>query len=493
MYPRLYFGNRLRKCRRQLVTAGAAWLLALPLGAQAGGVVTNCTESALRAAMAGGGVVIFACDGTILLGYSISIESDTRLDGSGRQVTISGDGQTGVFIVHTNVTFTVVRLTIAEGSVVWGRGAAIFNNGGTVDASYCSFWGNTAFAPATVTTTAQYAVYGGAIYNGAGQVNLRSCAFEYNRASGGSGFGGAIYNSGTMTLDSCTFTGNSATGGDGAGWPDIYASAGRPGGEGSGGAIFNQGTLTVDRTTLCGNTATGGTGGAGPLGLPPPAGNPDGLPGGNGGSANGAAICNLGSVWVARSTFAVNVGTGGDGGAGGIAYPPLTYGRANGGAGGNAGSGLGGALFNSGAASLVNCTVAFNTGRGRAGGAGGAGDGFYYGGSGGAGGNGGSGVGGVGGTCNLTNCTIISNRGQAGAGGAGGAGGPAHEQPGANGPPGTNGVAWGGTACSALVNTLIASNTPAGGDSFTGPQTRPARGQRRSHAYHGVAARQPGD
>ena len=87
-------------------------------------------------------------------GLSFSIESDTRLDGSGRQVTISGDGQTGVFIVHTNVTFTVVRLTIAEGSVVWGRGAAIFNNGGTVDASYCSFWGNTAFAPAPLPTTA---------------------------------------------------------------------------------------------------------------------------------------------------------------------------------------------------------------------------------------------------------------------------------------------------------------------------------------------------
>ncbi len=395
------------------------------------GTVLTASEADLRAAMAGGGVVTFACDGTIFLAYSISIVSDTRLDGSGRQVTVSGNRQAGVFIVNTNVTFTVVRLTIAEGSVVWGRGAAIFNNGGTVDASYCSFWDNTTFAPAPYDDS-QYAVYGGAIYNGAGQVNLRSCAFGGNRASGGSGFGGAIYNSGTMTLDSCTFTDNSASGGDGAGWPDFYASAGRPGGEGSGGAIFNEGTLTVDRTTLCGNTATGGTGGAGPNGVPPPpsGGSPDGFPGGNGGSANGAAICNLGTLRVTRSTFAANVGTGGDGGAGGIATPPLTYGGAHGGAGGNAGSGLGG-LFNSGAASLVNCTIAFNTGRGRAGGAGGAAPyGFYHGGTGGAGGNGGSGVGGVGGTCNLTNCTIISNLGQAGSGGAGGVGGPGWTQPG---------------------------------------------------------------
>ena len=102
-------------------------------------------------------------------------------------------------------------------------------------------------------------------------MDLRSCAFVGNQASGGAvftdagsglpGSGGAIHNSGTVTLDLCTLAGNSATGGSGVGtWP---VTPGGPGGEGSGGAIFNQGTLTVDRTTLCGNTATGGGGGAG--------------------------------------------------------------------------------------------------------------------------------------------------------------------------------------------------------------------------------------
>ena len=46
-------------------------------------------------------------------------------------------------------------------------------------------------------------------------------------------------------------------------------------------------------------------------------------------------------------------------------------------------------------------------------------------------------------------------------------------RPGAPGAPGTNGTAWGGTVCSPLVNTLIASNTPAGGDSFTDPKLGP--------------------
>ena len=49
------------------VAALAAAILLLPSAAWAGGVVTNCTEPALRAAMAGGGVVTFACDGTITL------------------------------------------------------------------------------------------------------------------------------------------------------------------------------------------------------------------------------------------------------------------------------------------------------------------------------------------------------------------------------------------------------------------------------------------
>jgi hypothetical protein len=474
------------------------------------GTVLSPSEADLRAALAVGGTVTFACDGTILLVSTITNVSDTRLDGSGHQVTIGGNKAVRVFYNDTNASLTVVNLTIANGASLGGSailnlggsvnlagvtflsntanlygnndtlspkasGGAIFNRGGTVNAANCSFVGNTAQTPygAPGNEPLDALVYGGAIRNEGGQVNLRSCTFVGNQASGGAAFfptpgdtgrGGAIHNSGTVTLDLCCFTGNSAAGGAGGGPSIDYA--GGSGAEGSGGAIFNQGTLTADRTILSGNTATGGSGGRGSQG--DPAYTLNGWPGGNGGGACGAAVCNLGSLWVTRSTFASNTVTAGAGGAGGSGGQYMDIGG-NGDRGGDGGSGLGGALFNGGAASLVNCTIAFNTGSGGGGGNGGQGTGYRgVWGNGGAGGNGGSGFGGVDGTCNLANCTVASNRGNGGSGGAGG--GAVVGVPGA---PGTSGSAWGGTACGPMVNTLIASNTPAGGDSFTDPKLGP--------------------
>ena len=476
------------------------------------GIVVTNSEANLRAVMALGGTVTFACDGTIILANTITNVSDTRLDGSGHQVTISGNN-VRVFYVNTNVNFTVLNLTIADaksqggsailnlggtvnltgvtfrsntaininvpndGMTTQASGGAIFNRGETVAASNCSFVGNAAqsFARDIMPSRA----WGGAIRNEAGQVDLRSCTFVSNQASGAAGalgiyllvsspgFGGAIHNSGAMTLDLCTFAGNSASGGSGLdGWEYSYHPAGYPGSEGSGGAIFNQGTLAADRTTLSGNTATGGGGGSGRNGSYT---DQNGYPGGPGGGANGAAICNLGSLRITRSTLASNVVTGGAGGVGGSGWQFVDIGW-NGARGGNGDSGLGGALFNSGpVASLVNCTIAFNTGSGGAGGRGGSGAG-YRGviGDGAAGGNGGSGFGGVDGTCDLINCTVGWNLGQAGSGGA--AGGSVKGNPGT---PGTSGAAYGGTTCSTLANTLIASNTPPDGDSFADPKLGP--------------------
>lgn len=119
-----------------------ALLVLLPVAAWAGGMVTDCTETALRAAMAGGGVVTFACDGTILLTDTITNVSDTTLDGSGHQVTISGNNAVRVFQVNTNVSFTVVNLTIVGGKS--RGGSAILNLGGTVELTGVTFSGNTA-------------------------------------------------------------------------------------------------------------------------------------------------------------------------------------------------------------------------------------------------------------------------------------------------------------------------------------------------------------
>jgi hypothetical protein len=481
------------------VTSAPAWLQVFPRGI----VVTN-SEAALLAAMTGGGTITFACDGTITLASTLNIVNDTTLDGSGRQVTISGNSTVRVFSIATNVHFTVVNVTIADGASLGGSailnlggtvnlsgvtfrsntatlnafndalspkasGGAIFNRGGTVNASNCSFASNTAQRDGSSWAPLDTLVYGGAIRNEAGLVALRSCAFVGNQAVGGAASdtgaypadtarGGAIHNSGTATLDLCTLAGNSATGGSSAQNNQYY---GLSGGEGSGGAIFNEGTLTTDRTTLCGNAATGGEGAPGCPGQPPST-------GGRGADALGAAICNVGSLWVTRSTLASNVVTGGYGGNGGT--PRINYSGNPSPSGGNGGSGLGGALRNSGVASLVNCTIASNTGSGGPGGCGVTSllpwPPVGYVASGGNGGDGGSGFGGVDGTCNLINCTVAWNQGSAGSLGGGGGGNP----PGTNG---RTGSAWGGTTCGPMVNTLIVSNTPAGGDTFTDPKLGP--------------------
>ena len=64
--------------------------------AKAAGIVANCAEASLRAAMAGGGKVTFACDGTISLSGTITNSHDTVLDGAGHQITISGGNAVSV-------------------------------------------------------------------------------------------------------------------------------------------------------------------------------------------------------------------------------------------------------------------------------------------------------------------------------------------------------------------------------------------------------------
>jgi hypothetical protein len=192
---------------------------------------------------------------------------------------------------------------------------------------------------------------------------------------------------------------------------------------------------------------------------------------GNGDAGLGGAIHNSGTLTLDLCTFASNAVSGGAAGNGGGGRQYMGIGG-NGGPGGSGGSGLGGALFDAGTASLVNCTIAFNAGSGADGAGGGDGNTSVTGSRGGAGGNGGSGVGGVEGRCGLTNCTIASNVGQGGSAGQGGSG-FVWQGNGGNGASGAAGDAWGGAQGGTMVNTLTASNTPAGGDSFADPKLGP--------------------
>jgi hypothetical protein len=409
------------------------------------GIVTNCSEADLRAAMAGGGTVKFACDGTITLSNTITCSFDTSLDGTGHQVTISGNNKLQVFYVNSNVTLSVLNLTIANGQA--SSGAGLLNAGGTVNLNGVTFRSN-------------YAPLGGAIYN-AGQMNVQSCCFTNNHASATglsqAAFGGAIYNAGSMNLDLCQLGGNSAGGANG-----MYLSLGFvPPADGSGGAIYNSGQLTIDRTTLIANVAYGGggyTGIADSYTL-------NGESGGSGANAFGGGICNVGPLSISLSTLYGNVVEGGGGGWGGDGIWDMDIGG-SGGNGGPGGSGTGGALC--GGASLVNCTIASNTARGGIGGAGGAGAGSVLGpsGHGGHGGNGGTGIdGGVSGSSSFVNCTIARNNSVPGAAGAGGSPTPSL--------PGSGGSAWGSNPTGFQLNVLLFSNTPSGNNTFANPQLGP--------------------
>jgi len=421
----------------------------------------NCTEADLRAALAGGGVVTFKCDGTIALTETITNDLDTVLDGTGHQVSLSGNA-VRLFYPGKSTRLTLINLTLANGLSLYG-GAAIYNVSATINATNCTFSGNAA-SPQGSPPFSGPPARGGAIVNEGGELNLDHCQFVDNSARGapgalanypsgivglpgGDGLGGAINNSGTAHVEACTFSRNSGSGGAAA---DTQSGSfsGSGGGAGCGGAIHNTGTLTVDHSYFADGGAFGGNGGAagpGPTG-------PEGIAGagGGGGSGAGGAIWNAATLTLANSTFASNNGGGGGGGRGGYGgaatFPDGSIGG-TGGVGGNGGSGNGGALCNSGSgsANLVNNTFTANTAIGGAGGYGGAGgQGFIGGypnhGANGAGGPGGSGWGALytsGGQLNLTNCTIAFNS--------------------------ASGTSASAINAGSLVNTLRATNSPQNG------------------------------
>jgi len=299
-------------------------------------VVASANESSLVAALAGGGKVTFAMDGTIYLTNTIVVSNNTVLDGTGHNLAISGSNAVQIFIVNSNTTLAMTNLTLRDGFF-------------QVADSYAPSVGG----------------YGGAIYN-AGTLQMTGCSFVSNSASGDTavnaseGDGGAIYNTGIITAWDCVFIGNSAAGGIGSP-PFPFISAG---GAANGGALFKGNQATCVSCMFSNNTAFGGMGGSYV--------NEANYAGASGGGANGGAICNKGSLVASNNTFAQNVATGGQGGTGGSEYNAFyVY---NGGAGGAGGSSAGGAVCCLGGSSiLVNDTFWSNSAFGGTEGTGGEG------------------------------------------------------------------------------------------------------------------------
>jgi hypothetical protein len=210
---------------------------------------------------------------------------------------------------------------------------------------------------------------GAGLFNANGTVNATNTTFDGNEtlgaadplgwpgSAGGSVSGGAVANAGVINLINCSFTNNSAVAGAGSPGCDGSGSIGFSGGSGAGGAVWNSGLLTGSGCTFAGNSAAGGIGGDGQ----------DvgsswvrvGGAGGSGGDGSGGALFNCGVARLVNCTLAYNTGSGGAGGWGGQPYPLPPYGTV--GPNGSPGLGFGGICDASGQCYLTNCTVAFNS------------------------------------------------------------------------------------------------------------------------------------
>ena len=228
--------------------------------------VLTASEAALRAAMAGGGTVTFACDGTITLANTLTITLDTVLDATGHQVTTSGGNAVRVFSVGAGATLTLLNLTIANGQAT--SGAAILNSG-TVNATNCTFSGNMAATPAGDATAAPSTTTG--TLRGSDCAFVRNTAFVGGVAPLGSDWrgrpGAAICSVGNMVIQRSLLASNTVVGGTGgvvrtaglglvAGFPP-WRDPAATGATACGGAVFASGPSSLVNCTLTGNQACG--------------------------------------------------------------------------------------------------------------------------------------------------------------------------------------------------------------------------------------------
>jgi hypothetical protein len=398
--PSMPFGSPLRGIRSRvsmgwnsLLWGSALFLLACPMFLQAEGVVADCNETELLAALVGGGEVTFSEDCEITLTAPVVISEDTSIDANGFDVTIDGNSSTRLFSVASGVSFSLNGLTL-QGGLSTNGGAIHIDSAAVVQITDCRFLANSAIGTngsagadgrddliANGTHGRAGAAgepgQGGAIYN-LGELTIETSTFLTNKVTGGNGGaggkggdgrwnagnggdggdgapaeGGAIYNLGQLTLTNCTFAYNSGKAGDGgsggaagAGSFLGFAGSGGAGATASGGAIFSSDYMSIASCTFSGNTVSGGgsaTGGTRNTGN----GN-DGLQGGN---AYGGGVANHGEGSLVNCTIAGNTARGGIGGNGG-------GGTANAGDGGNGGNAYGAGIFNDNTLALLHCTVA---------------------------------------------------------------------------------------------------------------------------------------
>jgi hypothetical protein len=236
------------------------------------GTAASCTEVALDAALAVGGVITFDCGAaphTITVTAEKRIERDTVLDGGGR-VTLSGGNATRILTLSAPLDsaspeLTLQRLILQAGRAE-GAGGAVLRLGGSLTVIDSAFLSNAASIDGLE-------MAGGAIYAvGGGATTIVGSTFTGNRASNGGALG--LLDSGLVLVNSVV-QGNAATGLDdspgqaGSGGGVIVDGAGKgvrvcgaivsdnqANTYGGGMLVFSrdgQGRVEIDRTTISGN------------------------------------------------------------------------------------------------------------------------------------------------------------------------------------------------------------------------------------------------
>ena len=352
------------------------------------GTAASCTESALKAAVAAGGVVTFDCgDAPVTITVTSQIDlpttADTTLDGNGK-ITLDGGGSTRILSFSdanfrtSRTTLTLQRLTFqhgkssgtqiptapapcSQGTDVDGGGSAVFVRNGVVHVIDSTFRDNQ--APSIGPDV------GGALYAlGSLEVIVQGSEFDGNDGANG----GALYllNS-DLKVVSSNFVGNAALG---TGENTIDSKCAVRGGESGNGG--NAAAVAIDGGSdgddlFCGVTFSNNKGNElGTIGR-----TPDGSTrtttfdrctfDGNQAKGGGALYFHNSKLVITASTFSNNTATG----AGAIQSDGSTLDFTNVTFSGNsATSGLGGAisLFGNGG-TLTNCTFADNKAEGGSG------------------------------------------------------------------------------------------------------------------------------
>jgi hypothetical protein len=216
------------------------------------GTAASCTEAALDAAVAKGGIITFNCGtapATITVTKEVPITMGTTIDGN-NLVTLSGGGTTRIMHIMSawNVTtplLTVQNLTFSDGyttdvmntSKTDEGGAAIYEDGGALVVIHCTFTNNHC-------AQSGEDVAGGAIVGlGSSTLVVEDSVFTGNSGSNGGAVGSQDEN---VTIVNSTFTNNKANG-----------TGGNPGNGGDGGAMSFDGDHI--NWTMCGDTFSNNT------------------------------------------------------------------------------------------------------------------------------------------------------------------------------------------------------------------------------------------